>query len=125
MSEYLDSSVVVLNDNEIVSKNGDVYINNPKFKGKLGLLKCYAPWCPHCTHMVDDLKYLSDRFNDSFIIGSVDCDKYGDVSKKVGLSGYPTLYFIDENGKIDKKYEGSRDKNTIVNNIKNYVNSKL
>ena len=125
MGEYSNSSVVILNDIDIVSKNGELYINSPKLKNKLGLLKCYAPWCPHCTTMVNDLKYLAENLEKYFFIASIDCDKNKHVIKKLGLSGFPSMYYVDINGKIEKQYEGPRDNISIVNNIKTYVENKL
>lgn len=121
MSEYVGSNIVVLDNTHIIKKGQSFYINNPAFKNKLGLLKCYAPWCPHCSHMVDDLKYIADALKGFYVIGAIDCDVHKDVAIQMGLNGYPTLFYIDINGKVCDQYEGPRDKLTIVNNIKNNV----
>ena len=65
---------------------------------KNGIIKFYAPWCPHCTNMVDDLKFLAHHLHDhGFFVASVDVtqEHSKEAAQNFQVSGIPALYKYD------------------------------
>lgn len=72
----------------------------------------YADWCPHCKHVVPEFDKLAP--NGSVVVGgqNVKVSKYEaskdkDKHKAAGISGYPTIRFIDVDG-TTTEYKGTR-----------------
>jgi thiol-disulfide isomerase/thioredoxin len=57
------------------------------------------------------------------VIAAVDATVSGDVAKKYGVSGYPTIKFFPKGGDVEKaeEYDGGRSADTIVS----WVNKKI
>jgi len=111
--EYKNTSVVELGYNDFKVNGGSININNSNFKNKLGLVKFYAPWCPHCTNMVESMSFLSDQLKDhGFTVAAVNCDdttrKNDKLAQAIGLEGFPSLYFVNGRGEL-KDYQGGRE----------------
>nr|CAB3267397.1 thioredoxin domain-containing protein 5 [Phallusia mammillata] len=77
-------------------------------------IKFFAPWCGHCKRMeptwVDLAKahIPSTDMTEDVKIGRIDCTAHGSICSSHGVKGYPTLLWFN-NGKLSKKYQGSRD----------------
>jgi thioredoxin-like negative regulator of GroEL len=118
--EYKHTNVACLCNEHFSSKKTDdgikLMINHPEFKGKVGLIKFYAPWCGHCTNMVPTLIGLSNEMKENVIYGSVDCtDEDKDnhtLATNIGIEGFPTIYTIHPSGSLEL-YEEGRDKKSI------------
>lgn len=89
------------------------------YKGKIVLLNFWATWCSYCDKEMPDLQKLSKE-NDDLVILAVDVmedkalveeyikkggydfevvlDADGEIAKTYVVGGYPTSYFIDEEG---------------------------
>lgn len=78
-------------------------------ENKLIFLDAYAHWCGPCKIMASKTftdKEVGDFFNANFINYKMDMEKHEDgprLSRKYGLTAYPTLYFI--NGKENVVYQ--------------------
>ena len=73
-------------------------LNVASLSNKTGIIKFYAPWCPHCINMVADLKFLAHHLYDhGFFVASVDVtkDESKAVAQKFKVSGIPALYKYD------------------------------
>lgn len=98
-------------------------------KSKYILIDFWATWCPPCVQMVPYIKELRQDFNhsDLEIIGvSADhniknlnkgivayqmnwkhvYDELGDIANDFGVTAYPTMFLIDQKGKVLWKGEG-------------------
>lgn len=72
-----------------------------KSSGKPVMVDFYTDWCGWCTRLDEDtysnknVAALSARF----ISVKVDADKHKDLAKKYNVRGYPTILFLDKDGK--------------------------
>lgn len=79
----------------------------------------YAVWCAPCQQLKKTTfkdKKVSSYFNTHFINVSIDVEK-GDGEKfaeQYGVNSYPTLLFIDEDGKLINKLEGFAESKSLL-----------
>lgn len=91
--------VIILTDKNF--KNGKLSSN---FKGP-GVLKAYAPWCPHCRDKVSDFKQLAADFkkeNTGVHVYVIDGDSNREFSQNFGVQFFPCMYYIDDDRSIKK-----------------------
>lgn len=122
MSKYKNSKHVteLVGKKDIKIINDNLKIVNKKFIGKNGLIKFYAPWCPHCTALVDDLNFLGKGLkNEHFKIGAinVDVEVNKEISRKAGVTGLPTLFLMDLNGNLKEYNNNSREIPDLLDEI--------
>lgn len=72
---------------------------------KLIFMDAYTVWCGPCKKMAKDVftqKEAGDFFNAKFINVQMDMEKGEGIglSREFGIMAYPTLLFIDKNGKV-------------------------
>ncbi|NOW96071.1 thioredoxin fold domain-containing protein [Mucilaginibacter sp. SG564] len=99
--------------NEILFKEGnlDAALSAAKQQHKPVFVDAYAVWCAPCQQLKQNTfkdKALSAYCNSHFINISIDVEK-GDGEKfaeHYNVNNYPTLLFIDEDGKIITRIEG-------------------
>ena len=112
------------------------------FKGKVVILDFWATWCPPCKALIPNFIELYDEYKDEgleilgvtmdwnaervagpfaeenginyiILLGDRDVsDLYGDIMS------LPTIFIIDREGGIRKKYMGYRDKGVFERDIK-------
>lgn len=72
-------------------------------ENKLIFMDAYAAWCGPCKLMAKNTftdERVGEFFNKNFINVKMDMEKNTDgprLSKKYGLTHYPSLYFVDKN----------------------------
>tara|TARA_B100001173_G_C15602021_1_gene385074 strand:- start:101 stop:541 length:441 start_codon:yes stop_codon:yes gene_type:complete len=116
------------NNSEVVELCADDFKNklilNKKFVGHYGLVKAYAPWCGYCKKFKDDMNFLANNLNNQgFIVGALNCDKYKDVSKSLGVPYYPYLFQVYPNGELKPmELEGGRNIESVLKNICQFTN---
>uniref|UniRef100_A0A6C0LWF1 Thioredoxin domain-containing protein n=1 Tax=viral metagenome TaxID=1070528 RepID=A0A6C0LWF1_9ZZZZ len=107
------------------SKNNEkIFITAPQFKDKYGIVKFYAPWCGHCSDMVDSLEYLANELPNMgkpFYIAAVNCTNksVGNdlLASKMGIRGFPTLFFANLEGELESFNPQSRSIEGILAEI--------
>lgn len=86
-------------------------LKKAKAEKKVIFLDAYASWCGPCKMLQKNVftrKEVGDYFNKSFINVKMDMEK-GEgpmLSQRYPLEAYPTLLFIDGNGRVLKKVIG-------------------
>jgi thiol:disulfide interchange protein len=85
-----------------------------KSEKKIIFLDAYAAWCGPCKRMAANVftdPAVGEYFNKNFVNLKIDMEKGEGVqlSQQYQVQYYPTLFFIDANGKIIKKLVGYQD----------------
>ena len=104
--------------------NENMYMNDPRFKNKYGIVKFYAPWCGHCSNMVDTLEFLAKelpKIGKPFFVAAVNCTNksVGNdlLASKMGIRGFPTLFFVNLDGKLEDFNPKSRNIDDLLSEI--------
>ncbi|MEZ4909475.1 MAG: thioredoxin domain-containing protein [Saprospiraceae bacterium] len=90
-----------------------------KKEEKLMFIDCYAKWCGPCKAMAKNtftVKEVGDFYNENFINLKLDMEEVDGVSfgHKYAVSAYPTLYFLDGEGKVVKKMMGGQRPDGLI-----------
>ncbi|MEX1001281.1 MAG: DUF255 domain-containing protein [Crocinitomicaceae bacterium] len=86
--------------------NWEEALEKAKEEDKLIFLDAYASWCGPCKLMAKNTftdQKIGDYFNAHFINFKMDMEKDPQgprLSKKLALSAYPSLFFIDKNESV-------------------------
>ena len=82
---------------------------------KDGFLMCYALWCPHCRNKVNMWSSLARELkNTDFVIAALDCVKYKEISRALGISGIPRIFYFNKSGKLED-YTQEMTPNALLN----------
>lgn len=101
-------------------------LKKAKAEKKIIFLDAYASWCGPCKLLQKNVftkKSVGDYYNDRFINVKMDMEK-GEgpaLAQIYPLEAYPTLLFIDGNGRVLKKvlgYQSPEDLITIGRSVK-------
>ncbi len=99
---------------ELTKKDFDIKAPKILLK-KDGFLMCYAIWCPHCRNKVTMWTNLANKLkNTDFVIASLDCVKYKEVSTALGLTGIPRVFYFNKQGQLED-YTSEIDPNALLN----------
>ena len=111
MSEllYAGSGVQELSDADISLRQGgggsaEFYCTRSQFADSPHYIIFYAPWCGHCHNVAPTMKELAK----TMLVGAVNSDVASDATQRVGISGFPTIFFFKNASASPVKYEGDR-----------------
>ena len=103
-------------------KNGSYFIK--KTSGKPGLVLVYASWCGYSKILGPEWREFEKDYKNKYYIASikVDKEKSGNdlIANQLNISGYPTIKYINKEGKIGETYEGERN----IENFEKYLSKK-
>lgn len=106
---FTDKEMLMLKPNNFDGKK----VDHIRLRGKNGIIMVGADWCEHCTALKPVWKELRKIAKEHFTVAAVDAVKYPKLTKKLGVSGFPTLFIVDD-GKL-KPYTEER---TLFNLVK-------
>lgn len=90
-----------------------------KLEGKMVFMDAYATWCGPCKGMSRDVftnREVGELFNAKFISVKMDMEK-GEgpaLARKYGVRAYPTLFFLDADGKVKGKEMGYHNNDQLI-----------
>lgn len=67
-----------------------------------------ADWCPHCREMKPEMQKAAALLGSVVPVYAVDSEKHEDVIQKMGVDGFPTIFYMDREGKLTMYREESR-----------------
>lgn len=134
-------------DFEASDQNGQ-FQKLSSFLGKYILLDFTSTNCGPCIFSIDELKKISEEYSDSLNIISFSADNskevwekglkrdspiwpclwdgkgaYSEIMLKYGVTGYPTFFLINPDGKIVSKWSGY-GKNSLLKRVAKFINKK-
>lgn len=111
-----NTNVIELTPTDFDIKNKKII--HPSLKDKKGMVAYMADWCGHCKRLSPVYDSVSSSLGESFPLFYMDCEKYSDfASKKLNVVGFPTILYIDRNGKPYKQYSGERSEIGMMQDI--------
>lgn len=101
-----------------------------KKENKLIFMDCYTTWCGPCKYLAKTIfpqKEVGDYYNKNFVNVKMDMEKGEGVAlcKKYGVSSFPTLLFIDANGKVVHKLVGGMPAEDLIKGGKAALNPEM
>lgn len=101
-----------------------------KKENKLVFMDCYTSWCGPCKYLAKTIfpqKEVGDYFNQNFVNVKMDMEKGEGIElcKKYGVSSFPTLLFIDANGKAVHKLVGGMPAEDLIKGGKAALNPEM
>ena len=105
-------------------------LEKAKKENKLIFMDCYTTWCGPCKYLAKNIfpqKQVGDFFNQHFVNQKMDMEKGEgvDLCKKYGVSSFPTLLFIDENGVVVHKLVGGMAAEELIEGAKGAIDPSL
>jgi thiol-disulfide isomerase/thioredoxin len=88
-----------------VLTNAEIQEQMNKNPGKKAILFVHTSWCAPCKQMETFLDGVIAQFPDVLFF-DIDGDKEKGIKSKYGVSCYPTIIFLDENGKVIETLQG-------------------
>jgi len=94
-----------------------------KKENKMVFMDCYTTWCGPCKMLAKNIfpqKEVGDYFNAHFVNVKMDMEKGEgiELQKKYGVKAYPTLLFMDANGKVLHTKVGGSDVAGLIEEAK-------
>lgn len=107
MSSLFANSAVIELTPKNFSANGR--ISHPSLDGTTkGLLIYAVKWCGFCQKAKPDYIKTANALGKAFPLFSLDCEKYPELAKTMGVKSFPTIRFINKNGSLGKPFTGNR-----------------
>ena len=94
-------------------------LTKAKTENKTIFVDVYTKWCGPCKHVSETVfpqEKLGDFYNPLFINFKIDAESPAgkEFVKTYPVTGYPTFFFIDGNGKVIHKIVGARDADGFI-----------
>ncbi len=89
------------------------------------MIDFYTDWCGWCTKL-DNETYDNSQVQNlarKFICVKIDGDKQKNLVRQYRVTGYPAIFFLDNNGNVVKKIPGFVDANTLTPIMKSVLKS--
>lgn len=119
IATILISSVVFSQGINFENGTFDEALAKAKAENKLVFMDCYTVWCGPCKWMDREIfphKTVGEHFNAKFINVKMDMEKGEGIklNKRYAVKAYPTLLFLDAEGKVLHTRVGGLDAETLI-----------
>jgi thioredoxin-like negative regulator of GroEL len=102
---------------ELYESDFDTQGRIPKASGTGGLVIFKADWCGHCRRTMPELERVSKKTGRAFPIFKVDSDKSPGLMNRFKINGFPTIYWVDAQGKLQAQYSGERSEKEFLKSL--------
>lgn len=119
-SELKESTTISLSGIKFSKISFQKAIKQAKSSGKLIFIDVHTSWCGPCKEMAKTTfadPEVGNVFNKKFINLKIDAEEDNDgpmISKAYSISGYPTLLFVNGEGKLVRKLVGKQSKEKLL-----------
>lgn len=98
----------------------------PKISGKLKVLEFSTTWCGYCKKFAPDWDDVSNTYRQKADFQTLDGDDAANevLKTKYGITGYPTIIFTDNTGKMLDQMSGAPTRDDFENKIKSFLGVK-
>lgn len=101
-------------------------LEQAKSEDKILFVDSYAQWCGPCKRMAKNVftqAEVGDFFNNNFVNLKLDMETPDGrtFGKKYGVSAYPTLFFLGNDGQVVKKVKGGQQAASLIDHGKNAI----
>ena len=98
-------------------------LTKAKTENKTIFVDVYTKWCGPCKHVSETVfpqEKLGEYYNSRFINFKIDAESPAgkEFVKTYPVTGYPTFFFIDGNGKVIHKIVGAKDVDGFISEAK-------
>ena len=100
---------------DITKKDGNYYVKKLAPTG--GMLLVKNDWCMHCRKLAPILEQVSKKLGKAFPIVKLDGDSNNAIVQALGVEGFPTIFYVERDGLISKRYEGERSDGAFLQAI--------
>jgi len=92
-------SVVQVQTSDVIELNADNI--GEKLQTGSWLVEFYAPWCGHCKKLEPIWEEVATELKGEAHVGKLDSTIHEILSRKWGVRGYPTIYFVKDGKMYD------------------------
>lgn len=113
-------SIIELKSKDFSIQGNNVYITSSKTKKTPGILLIYAHWCSHCKHFMPTFQKLAAKLGSSYPCVAIEHSELAEnnrLSTALDFSGFPTIKFFDQSGRIIGEYSGNRSESDLLQHI--------
>ena len=77
--------------------------------GKKGLVVIYAEWCGYCQMLAPEWKKFAKE--SKYMVKAINADNGSNkkIVNKIGVQGFPTIKYVNSEGKIGETFSGERN----------------
>lgn len=111
---------ITLYASDLVIQGNKVKVHDHITKNAPGILFVWAKWCGHCTNFIPVFNNIESKIGHKFImlnIEDTELKKRPELTRALGVNGFPTIKFFDQFNQIEADYIGQRDEASLLNSI--------
>jgi len=86
------------------------------------LLILYAPWCPHCTHLLKYVPEIAEKLNGKARIGVINADAEPALQMQFSMHGFPSIFVAHEGDVYELPSSSGRSADILADfTVKDYA----
>lgn len=105
----------VITSRDFQKKGNDHYINKAVGTGALLIVK--QDWCGFCKKLYPVLDGVAKKLGKAYKIMKLDGDGNSAIVESLGVEGFPSIFYVERDGRVSGKYNSGRDEFSILQGI--------